>query len=52
MNAYSHDVKFTASVEREMIQREIDDTNDPLLKWILAFAISVGTLFIVLFNGQ
>lgn len=59
MNANSHEVKFTDALEREMIQREVDDISDsvgnlaaPLLKWILAIALSVGTLFVVISNAQ
>ena len=59
MRANSHDVKFTDDLEREMIQREIDDMNEfvghttePLLKWALAIAITLGTLLIVIFHGH
>lgn len=59
MSTNSHDIKFTDDLEREMIQREVDDINDgagnpaePLLKWILAIAIFVGTMFIVIFTSH
>lgn len=59
MSVNSNEVKFTGDLEREMIQREIDAINDsagnpaePLLKWILAIAISAGTMFIVIYTAR
>ena len=55
----SDEVKFTDVMEREMIQREVDDISDsigniaePLLKWVLAIALSVGTLLVVISSAQ
>ncbi len=59
MNADSRDFKFTDGIEREMIKQEIAtesangmvNSMTPLLKWILAVALAVGSMFVIASNG-
>ncbi len=58
MNADSRDFKFTDGVEREMIEQEIaaKSGNDtvhrmaPLLQWIFAVVLAVGSMFVIAGN--
>ena len=52
MNAHSHPIKFTDGLERELIEQDhagtdLAESAAPLLKWLAAIGIAVGSLLVI-----